>query len=174
MKNALVVVFTLTHASYLLVCILPPQFRPSLPWKELTGAYATFTGSRQGWNMFESIPVLHDFNCDIVVNRQDGKLEKIGPILPGFLDYKSNEGPRTFCLLERITGYDYFAAYRQAYLTRVDEHLRSAAVAETLVDWSLQVEWSYTRSLFHIRRDNKLSIEKLKEYRVAPASVPPQ
>jgi hypothetical protein len=164
-RNFIIVAFATCHAAKLLVGIIPESRRPDPIPFGLAHAYEVLTGSQQNWNMFQSIPSHHAYTARIVITGADGKERHLGPLLPGFQAYPTPENARIYLLFD-FTLTQFWAAkdLRTAYLQRIDRALREEQRISTGETWCFEAQADFTRHLFHIRRDGRLSERQIRRY----------
>jgi hypothetical protein len=105
---------------------LQPLSRPFLHYQELTGIW-------QSWDMFTTIPYLHDYDVALDVTEADGETKRMGVVLPGLRRYDRSARNETFFL--RVIGDPTFAAYLDAYVRRIcaELHTKSGHAGQSLV-----------------------------------------
>ncbi len=163
-RGRLIIVLATLHAVKLVTCILPEAWRPDLIPLGLGNAYEKLTGTKQSWNMFETIPSHHRFSARLVIIGSDGTERTLGPVLPGFQEWPQPERVRIKSLYDRLFPSNMAPALRDAWLRETDAQLRASRVLRPGENWCLEVLEDYTRHLFHIRRDGNLSQRKTTRY----------
>lgn len=172
-RNRFILAIATVHAVKLLAGILPEAWRPDLLPFGISHAYERITGSKQRWNMFESIPSHHRFSTRIVILEANGSERELGPLLPGFQSWPEPEKARIQCLYDRMFPTSMAPTIRVAWLQEADAQLRANLLLAPGEVWCLETVEDYTRHLFHIGRDGGLYQRKLTRYSLAhPEGIP--
>lgn len=167
-RNRLIIALATLHAIKLITGILPEAWRPDFLPLGLSNAYERLTGSKQCWNMFETIPSHHRFSARLVIIGPDGVERLLGPLLPGFLAWPQPEAVRIESLYDRLFPGGMAPGLREAWLQEADAQLRANHLLKPGESWCLEILEDATRHLFHIRRDGTLFQRKTTRY--SPAS----
>lgn len=172
-RSRLVIALATVHAVKLISSILPEAWRPDLLPFGLSNAYEKLTGSKQCWNMFETIPSHHRFSARLVLIGTDGVERTLGPLLPGFQAWPNPEIVRIESMYDRLFPSGIAPALREAWLREADAQLRASNQLKPGESWCLEILEDYTRHLFHIRRDGNLFQRKTTRYSPAcPEGTP--
>jgi hypothetical protein len=95
---------------------LQPLSQPFVHYEELTGNW-------QSWDMFTTIPYLHDYDVAVDVTDADGQKSTTGVTLPGLARYDRSVRNEAFFL--RVVGDATYAAYLGGYVRNVCAALRA-------------------------------------------------
>lgn len=163
-RSRLIIALATIHAIKLITCILPESWRPDLLPIGISHAYEKLTGSKQCWNMFETIPSHHRFDARLIIIGSDGEERLLGPLLPGFLAWPQPEVVRIEAMYDRLFPSGMVPGLREAWLHEADAQLRAKHMLKPGDRWCLEIVEDYTRHLFHIRRDGNLFQRKTTRY----------
>ncbi len=152
------------HAAFLVFSIIPQRAGQDDPGAPAMDAYRLATGSRQVWNMFETIPMFHSLDVHLEGSGPDGRQTTAGCVLPGFAAYPQPEQSRFYVLFHRLLLTDHGAVFREAYLKKVAGQMQSRADIPGGKVWSLVMDAEFIRTLTHSRRDGQLSLPFVKKF----------
>ncbi len=161
---ALFLAFCCWHALFLVFSIVPQRRGQDDAGTPAIDAYRLATGSRQVWNMFETIPMFRSLHVHLEGLDTDGRQSTAGCVLPGFASYPQPEQSRFYVLFHRLLLTDHGAIFREAYLQKVAQLMQSRAGAPGGAVWSLVMDAEFIRTLAHSRRDGQLSLPFVKKF----------
>ncbi|MEO0445411.1 MAG: hypothetical protein AAF191_04975 [Verrucomicrobiota bacterium] len=124
------------------------------PWEQLSGV-------RQDWGMFHSIPAEHRVRFRVVLD--DGR--EFGPITPGLETWKRYRG-RGFYAVNRLLDEREDLEQRDAWLEKIGAEVEVRGGKS----FRLRIERDVIRDLFHSRRDQILTKERVTELGPFPAT----
>lgn len=166
-----VLAFSCWHAAFLAGSIVPRHEGQETAGTPAMDVYRAFTGSRQIWNMFDTIPLLHSLDVRLEGPGPAGKTMSTGPVLPGFAPYPQPEESRYYALFHRLLFTKDGDAFRAPYLRKAAQ-LSQPDRTITTDDhgWVLIMDAAITRNLFHSRRDGQIALPVEKKY--GPVATP--
>jgi hypothetical protein len=160
----LLLVFFCWHGGFLIFSIIPRAPGQEDPGNPAMDFYRLLTAGRQVWNMFETIPVLHSLDVRLEgLGEKEGKITA-GCLLPGFKPCPTPEQPRYYVLFHRLLLTPGGAAFREAYLRKAAQLFPARPGFGVGAGPSLVMDARYTRNLYHIRRDGRVSLWVTKSF----------
>ncbi len=154
LKIWLVLTFSGLCLANMVLGIFPAESGPGKYIEGKLGGIRWTTGAMQRWGMFHTIPTLHRVRFRIVAKDSGGEGREYGVGLPGLRRVEAREEIRYHYTFLRI--FDSDPEYLAPYVAAVAEELRASD--RGLVEFSIEIEFEFTRHLYHIRKDGEMTM----------------
>lgn len=129
-----------------------PQLSKNVLYKKVNGVFDPYlisTGNAQRWNLFTSLPDIHNLDAIVEVVDNNGVKYHFDPVLPGLKELNTNNLRELSLFLRFMYGMnEYIEPYMQKVITAIDEsgHIE-------IKEAYLIINQRRTRYLDNIRKD---------------------
>lgn|GEM_PF-2949158 len=147
------VVFGCFHGSMLLVSLAPFYSPPHSTLLPVLTPYHELTGTRQDWDMFQTIPETFSMSARMKMESADGTISLVGPILPDLETFQTPKSIRYFCAISRILHGRNELNYRKGWDRLIARKVEDMGG----VSYEVEIEEQLTRNFFYIKRDGQLT-----------------